>query len=105
MTANATQRPTARVEAERRESELQRDELLGAVLHDLQQPLAVVKGLAQLLRRRLERGDALELDLVLASLGDIEASANRMASEIADALDVGLVAQARPGPDRRPTNL
>jgi signal transduction histidine kinase len=83
-----------------RDREVERLEgvLLMAIAHDLAQPVQVVRGHAQVLRRRLERGTALDRAAVLAALERIEASADRIAAEIETMVEVG---QAEPG--RRPT--
>lgn len=77
-----------------REIEHLKSDLLMTVAHDLAQPLQVVKGQAQLLRRRLASGAALDRDAVAAALAQIETSAQLIAAEVAEMLDIG---HARPG--------
>jgi signal transduction histidine kinase len=71
-----------------------RDEFLSSAAHDLKTPLAGIKGMTQLARRRLERGtDPATLDKGLAS---VEANVTRMAALLEDLLDVTRLHLGRP---------
>jgi len=83
-----------RIEESLRESEAAlhralylRDEFLSAISHDLKTPLTVLKGQAQMLRRRATRG-ALGEDTILAGLEQIESKSRQMAELIDELLDV-----------------
>ncbi|CAA9472273.1 MAG: Phytochrome, two-component sensor histidine kinase, partial [uncultured Solirubrobacteraceae bacterium] len=80
----------------RRLAERDRDLLLAGVTHDLKNPLAGVKGLAQLGRRRLLRGVPAAGAGIMESLGTIEAQADRMARLLDEQLDA---ARGRAGAD------
>ena len=84
----------AATSARDKEIEHLKSDLLMTVAHDLAQPLQVVKGQAQLLRRRLEHGAPLDREGVLTTLRQVEAGAGRIAVEIAEMLDIG---HSRPG--------
>jgi PAS domain S-box-containing protein len=76
---------TARAEAEA--AMAARDEFASVVSHDLRNPLTAIMGEAQLLQRRAARGDAFDLDPVLAGLRTIEGNAARMTALISELLD------------------
>src|SRR5581483_4412014 len=64
-----------------------RDTLFASVTHDLRNPLAGVKGFAQLLKRRLARTDSPVPEWLTEGLEQIERSANatvRLADELLD---------------------
>jgi signal transduction histidine kinase len=83
-----------------------RDELLSVVSHDLKNPLATVKGFAQLLRRRVARMGTPEAARLLDGLDKIDAAARRMSAQIADLLDAVRLHAGQPlDLDRQPTNL
>lgn len=50
--------------------------------HDLRAILTTISGRAQLMRRRLRRGDAVDADRLLADLDAIEAASWRLADRI-----------------------
>jgi two-component sensor histidine kinase len=81
-------------------------ELAAIVSHDLKNPLAVITGRAQLLRRDLARGGAPDLGRVGDGLAQIERSAAAMVDMIDELMDVSSI-QAAPAPilDLRPTEL
>jgi len=81
---------TARKQAEAaaREAVRVRDEVLGAVSHDLRNPLAAIKGQAQLLERWAGRYELPERERLVAGLQRIDAAASRMSSWIEELLDV-----------------
>jgi signal transduction histidine kinase len=84
---------TAREEAERAVRE--RDDLIALISHDLKNPLTVIQGQAQLMERRLGRGETLETARVERGLGLIREAAIRMAVQIEELLDVALLRAGR----------
>src|SRR5687768_9376989 len=62
----------AQARAEAEASLRARDETLATISHDLRTPLTSIRGLAQLLRRRLDRGTALSPEELTERLGRIE---------------------------------
>jgi len=88
----------------------QREEFLASISHDLKNPLAAIKGQAQLLERRVRRSAAVDPDAAVGSLAaglaGIGASVSRMAALIDQLLDVARIDLGQPLPlDRRPTDL
>jgi signal transduction histidine kinase len=79
-----------------RELDQQKDEFLATVSHDLQQPLAVIKGRAQLLRRRLARGESPDPARITDGLATIEATVGDMAGQVAELLDATRLHMGRP---------
>jgi PAS domain S-box-containing protein len=71
-----------------KELERQKDEFLAAVSHDLRNPLAGIKGWAQILRRRSRRLPESERDRWHKDLTTLENGATRMASILEDLLDL-----------------
>jgi PAS domain S-box-containing protein len=67
--------------------ERQKEDFLAAAAHDLKNPVAVLQGQAQLLKRRVQRG-RLEQDRVLEGLEVIESRARMMTSMIDELMDV-----------------
>jgi signal transduction histidine kinase len=65
-----------------------RDEFLATVSHDLKNPLAAIKGRAQILRRRIDRLPADEIERFAAGLDAIDFSADRMTRIINNLMDV-----------------
>jgi PAS domain S-box-containing protein len=65
-----------------------RDEVLGAVSHDLKNPITIVKVQAQRLAQRLRRGGRIQTQVLLEALGEIDAAAGRMNTWIDELLDV-----------------
>lgn len=74
----------------------QKDAFLATVSHDLQQPLAVIKGRAQLLRRRLARGGTVDPVRVNGTLAAIQATVDDMAGQLAELLDATRLQMGRP---------
>lgn len=64
-----------------------RDELFSMVSHDLKNPLATIKGFAQLLRRRITHIDVPEMERLLDGLQKIDQATDRMTYQIAELLD------------------
>ncbi|MEO6457167.1 MAG: PAS domain S-box protein [Chloroflexia bacterium] len=60
------------------------EELLSLVSHDLRNPVAVVKGVTQLIERRIARGNPLDLDQLSRDLTKLSEAADRMDKFIED---------------------
>jgi signal transduction histidine kinase len=65
-----------------------RDEFLASVSHDLKNPLAAIKGRAQILRRRAGKLEGEDGERLAAGLENIDATATRMTRLINDLMDV-----------------
>jgi PAS domain S-box-containing protein len=74
--------------SERRAMEQMQEEFLASVAHDLKNPLAAVRGQAQLLRRRLQKGEMPDPERLLTGLNGIDSGAGRMAGMIDELVDV-----------------
>ena len=83
-------------EAERARIDRLRQEVLDGVAHDLRAPLATVSGEAQLLRRRVRKGNFSDPSRLDEGLGLIAETAHRMARQIDEIVDV---ARLRSGQD------
>ncbi|HET8628850.1 MAG TPA: GAF domain-containing protein [Thermomicrobiales bacterium] len=81
-----------------------RDEFLAVAAHELRTPVTGLKGAAQLLRRRLERGD---LDPAQSArlLGVLTGSADRLTALVDDLLDVSRIRTGRLPLAREPVDL
>jgi signal transduction histidine kinase len=86
----------ARARAEAEASLRARDETLATISHDLRTPLTSIRGLAQLLQRRLARGAALSTEELTDRLERIEEQTALMARMIDDLLDVARIEAGRP---------
>lgn len=64
-----------------------KDIFMGMVSHELRTPLTTLKGVAQILHRRVERGDSVELK----NLALLESSVRRMELLVNDLLDTSLI--------------
>ena len=73
-----------------------RDELMGLISHDLRNPLTVVRGHIQLLRRRADRPAGLSTDELLSGLGTIESSIASLATQIDELQDATHLQAGRP---------
>ena len=71
-----------------KELEQQKDEFLAAASHDLKNPLANIKGRAQLLRRRALRLTDSEASRLVEGLGQIDLAASRATTMINELLDL-----------------
>ena len=92
----------ARLYREAQEAIRGRDELLAVASHDLRNPLAAIKGRAQLLRRRL----VAEESGLVSHLDQIEASADQIDRLVAELIDIAALQSGRSLELRRtPTDL
>ena len=80
----------------RKLAEMEREALAEAAAHDLNTPLTSVRGQAQLLRRRVRRGQAVEPAALEAGLAAIEAAADRMTALVAEMMDAAYLSAGRP---------
>jgi PAS domain S-box-containing protein len=71
-----------------RRFEAEKDDFLSAAAHDLRTPLTTIKGHAQILQKRLQRGDGVDVENLQRGLHRIDSSATRMISLVNDLLDV-----------------
>jgi PAS domain S-box-containing protein len=65
-----------------------RDTFFSSVTHDLRNPLGVVKGFAQLLKRRLAQASPPAADWLIHGLDQIEANADKTAALVSEILDL-----------------
>ena len=72
----------------RKQDEAERAAFISSVTHDLKNPLATIKGQAQLLGRRAARGQTPELEAMRAGLAAIDTTATRMTAMLTELLDV-----------------
>ena len=86
----------ARASAEAEASLRARDETLASISHDLRTPLTSIRGLAQLMQRRLARGAMMSSEELTERLGRIEEQTALMARMIDDLLDVARIEAGRP---------
>lgn len=106
----------AREEAEQREAEgeamleqmrelqRQKDSFMSAIAHDLRTPLTVVGTTAQLVRRRMKRGEPMEQALLERDLSRIERTVVKMTGMINSMLDLTQLEAGR-APDLRAAPL
>ena len=88
---------------ERRAMERLQEEFLAHVAHDLKNPLASVRGQAQLMRRRLTKGEPPDPDRLAAAMAAIDAGTERMVTMIDDLVDVARLRGGQPLELRRET--
>jgi signal transduction histidine kinase len=86
----------ARLYQEARGAAQAREELLSVVSHDLKNPLASIKGYAQLLRRRIERLAIPEATRLVDSLTKIDTASARMVGQIDELLDAARLSAGQP---------
>jgi PAS domain S-box-containing protein len=89
------ERATA-VAADQASALAQKQELLAAVCHDLQQPLTVILALAQLIQRDLARGEIVTCEQFAPRIAHIFGAATRMRGMTQDLVDASLHDAGRP---------
>ncbi|MGI9253842.1 MAG: sensor histidine kinase, partial [Thermomicrobiales bacterium] len=72
------------------------EEFLGNVAHDLKNPLTAVRGHAQLLLRKLQRGEMPDPERLMAGLIAIDEGAGRMAAMIDELVDLARLRGGQP---------
>lgn len=85
-----------------------RDAFLATISHDLQNPLAAIKGHAQLLERQVARSgaDTVPAERVLDAAGIIRTSADQMSAQVGELLDLARLQAGAPLQlDARPVDL
>jgi signal transduction histidine kinase len=80
----------------REEADRLKDEFLASISHDLRNPLTAVRGVTQVLERRLERNVPIEPERLARSLANIRGSTAQMASLIDQMLDYARLQMDRP---------
>lgn len=85
-----------RAVAELRQALQTREEFLSSAAHDLRTPVASIKGMAQLLRRRAAVSLSADEDRFTEGLEDIDRSADRMVDLIEELLDLARLGSDRP---------
>jgi signal transduction histidine kinase len=94
-----------RAEEERQRLEREKDAFLATASHDLKNPLASIKGNAQLIGRQVARG-AVDPARLAAGLASIDSAASQMAALIDALLDLTRLRLGRPLElERQPTDL
>ncbi|HET7092547.1 MAG TPA: PAS domain-containing sensor histidine kinase, partial [Thermomicrobiales bacterium] len=81
---------------ERRELERGQEAFVAAAAHDLKNPLAAIRGQAQLLRRRLRKGEPLSPERLEQGIEGIDAAAGRMTGLIDELVDITRVRAGAP---------
>ncbi len=83
-----------------------RDEFLASASHDLKNPIAGIKGNAQLLLRRLNRPGEVNIETMREALDRIVSVATRAAAQVDELLDSTRMQMGRPlDLEKRPTDL
>jgi PAS domain S-box-containing protein len=97
---------TARLRRMAAQAARQRDEFLSSISHELKTPITAIKGVAQILQRRLEHGQTISANKLLHDLQAIDTAASRLTATISQLLDVARVREGQPLPlERVPTDL
>ncbi|GAC1318101.1 MAG: hypothetical protein NVSMB2_12570 [Chloroflexota bacterium] len=76
--------------------ERQKEEVLAMLSHDLRQPLAIMKGRADLLRRRLTRGEPPTTQRMVESLAVISTTVDDLTAGIAEMVDAARLRAGEP---------
>ena len=80
----------------REEADRLKDEFLASISHDLRNPLTAVRGVTQVLERRIERESTIAPERLAAALKNIRASTTQMSDLIDQLLDFARVQMDRP---------
>jgi signal transduction histidine kinase len=86
----------ARLYQDAREALRARDRVLNSVSHDLRTPLTTIRGMAQVLLRRVDSRSAVSSPQVMERLTLLDRAASQMASLIDDLLDLARLEDGRP---------
>jgi signal transduction histidine kinase len=90
----------------RSEADRLKDSFLASLSHDLRNPLTAVAATAQLLRRRLDRGDPIDVERLRTGVSSIASSASQMTTLVDQLLDYARLQLDRPlDLNRQPTDL
>ncbi|HEU5432853.1 MAG TPA: ATP-binding protein, partial [Thermomicrobiales bacterium] len=81
---------------ERRALERGHEAFVAAAAHDLKNPLAAIRGQAQLLRRRLRKGETISPERLEQAIDGIDAAAGRMTGLIDELVDLARVRAGTP---------
>jgi PAS domain S-box-containing protein len=107
--AQATREQLIREQAARAEAERERErreQFLASAAHDLRTPLTAIRGMVQLLERRLGRGAVIPADELSATLAQVGRSARTMTQLVDELLDVTrMQMNSSFNLNRRPTDL
>lgn len=79
-----------------KELERQKEEVLAMLSHDLRQPLSIMKGRADLLRRRLARGEPPNTERMIESLAVISTTVDDLTARIAEMVDAARIRAGEP---------
>jgi signal transduction histidine kinase len=82
----------------REQLEREKEEFISLAAHDLKNPLAAIKGFAQVLQRQLTREGALAPDRAAFALHNIERTATRLNALIVELQDVTMIQAGQPLP-------
>jgi signal transduction histidine kinase len=82
----------------REQLEREKEEFISLAAHDLKNPLAAIKGFAQVLQRQLNREGALAPDRAAFALHNIERTATRLNALIVELQDVTMIQAGQPLP-------
>lgn len=93
---DASAQEKARLYKQARDAIRIRDELFSIVSHDLKNPVATIKGFAQLLRRTINRADFPDKEQIVDGLARIDNTATRMTILINELLDIARLQIGRP---------
>lgn len=74
----------------------ERDDLIALISHDLKNPLTVIQGQAQLMERRLSRGETIEPARLVRGLSAIYQAAGHISAQIEELLDLAVINAGRP---------
>jgi signal transduction histidine kinase len=88
LEADEREQAQAAVVEDVRQTAEQRDRFLAAVAHDLRNPLTVIRGHAELIRRTADRGGPIPPQRVLSSIDTIHKMTDRMQVAIGEVLDL-----------------